>query len=186
MKKIIAASLLALTMGATAASAEVTVGLGYGIDKGIAIDNLYSGLHSTVRVPIDFDFGLRIEPELGFNTSTIEENDFSGMETDLTTTTVAMGVYYNLWKVESVKFFAGGRVAVSQSSGETTYTNGWATESFDADNTSLQALFGAEYFFVEKMSLGAQVGLEHNIATIEEAEMTSTGTVAHLVIRYFF
>ena len=63
MKKVIAASLMALTVGSTAAMADLKVGIGYTIPTdGVAVAN--------IRVPLDFDFGLRIEPEIGFITGT--------------------------------------------------------------------------------------------------------------------
>ena len=126
MKKLIAASVLAMGMMTTAATADVKVGLGFA--AGSTAANEAPG----VRVPIDFDFGLRLEPELGF-----KDNVF----------TMAFGAYYTVAKIEEVNLFAGGRFGYS---------------SFNVGSgTSLQALVGAEYFVVpSKFSVATQIGLE--------------------------
>ena len=177
MKKVIAASLMALTVGSTAAMADLKVGLGYTIPTdGVALAN--------IRVPLDFDFGLRIEPELGFITGT-DDVKGSSIKDEYEYRELAVGGYYNLWKVEKVNMYAGGRLAIGM--GENKFTNAAGnTTTEDLDTVSLQALFGAEYFFVENMSFAAQAGLEYRNFEDGGSDITETGTVAHLVIRYFF
>jgi opacity protein-like surface antigen len=189
MKKVIAASIMALTFGATAATADVKVGLGFGIDAWSSLSGpLYGGTtpEATIRVPIDFDVGFRIEPELGFiyskNEDNTEKNKYQGV-------TLAVGAYYNLWKVNKVNIYAGGRLGLSKGKREyTNKNNGASNYTNDVDAIALQGLFGAEYFFVENMSFAAQAGVELRQATEsrDDYEKTSTGTVSTLVIRYFF
>ena len=177
MKKVIAASVMAMAL-ATGASAAVKVGLGYtisdalGSSAGSGTQN--SGTPANIRVPIDFDFGLRIEPELGFGSSTANQG---GVDLTDTTRTIAVGGYYNLWAVEKVNFYAGGRLALINTEREN--VGGGTTNT---DNTSLQGLFGAEYMFTENFSFGAQAGLE----VIGGDDPTGYGTVSHLLIHYFF
>jgi len=142
MKKVIAASIMAMAL-TTGASAGVTVGLGYAAGS--------SNAHEApaVRVPIDFDFGLRVEPELGFG-----KNIW----------TTGVGVYYTFMKVEDVNLFAGGRFA---------YTDG----KYD-NGTSLQGLVGGEYFLVpNKFSIAAQVGLEGANGDLNNNEFGTVGAV---------
>ena len=93
---------------------------------------------------------------------------------------MAVGGYYNLWAVEKVNFYAGGRLAINSRSDETTV--GGVTTTVDDDYTSLQGLFGAEYMFTENFSFGAQAGLE----VISGDDPTGYQTVSHLLIHYFF
>ena len=182
MKKVIAASVMALAL-TTGASADVKVGLGYTIADTDAINALF-GQPVNIRVPIDFDFGLRIEPELGFITGT---DDVKGslIKDEYEYRELAVGGYYNLWKVEKVNMYAGGRLAIGIGENKSTNAAGNTTTE-DIDTLSLQALFGAEYFFVENMSFAAQAGLEYRNFEDGGSDITETGTVAHLVIRYFF
>ncbi len=169
MKKVIAASVMAMAL-TTGASADVKVGLGYTIADG---QNSGIAQPANIRVPIDFDFGLRIEPELGFGSTTTGN-------IDTTRTTLAVGGYYNLWAVEKVNFYAGGRLAFNKSSIDT--TAGGLTVTTDSSSTSIQGLFGAEYMFTEDFSFGAQAGLE----VIGGDDPTGYATVSHLLVHYFF
>lgn len=186
MKKIIAASLMALTVGATAATAEVKVGLGFGVDAWSSLSGALYGPttpQATIRVPIDFDFGLRVEPELGFISSTYDDPNW---EDTYQGVTFGVGGYYNLWKVDKVNVYAGGRLAYTNGTHDEKQKSTGITTTTDEDMTSLQALFGAEYFFVDNMSFAAQAGLEFITGSDGNNDVTSTGTTTTLVIRYFF
>ena len=172
MKKVIAASVMAMAL-ATGAAAEVKVGLGYTLlDSFASAGTGYNP--ANLRVPIDFDFGLRIEPELGFGSSTANNG---GVDLTDTTRTLAVGGYYNLWAVEDVNFYAGGRLALINFERELA---GGGTAN--TDNTSLQGLFGAEYAITPVFTVAAQAGLE----VIGGDDPTGYGTVGHVVLRYFF
>ena len=165
MKKVIAASAMAMVL-ATGASADLKVGLGYTLWDGIGST---AGTPANLRVPIDLDMGLRIEPELGFGST-------SDGPLDTTTRTLGVGGYYNLWAVEDVTFYAGGRLALNHFETET------AGITFEQDNTSIQGLFGAEYAITPVFTVAAQAGLE----VISGDDPTGFGTVGHVVLRYFF
>jgi len=177
MKKIIATSLMALTLGAAAASAEVAVGLGYAISP----NDVISTPGANIRVPIDFDFGLRIEPEIGISSITEEAGN---QKTEEDRIVVAVGGYYNLWKVKEVNMFAGGRLYMTKGSSDQT-VNG-VTTGRDIDGYGARALFGAEYFFVQNISFTAQAGLEYMKESVGNDDTKKTGTVGELVLRYFF
>jgi len=187
MKKIIAASLMALVIGATSASAEVKVGLGFGIDALSSLsgsfDSFNTAPQATIRVPVDFDMGLRVEPEIGIIKGTIEDpaqkDEYEGV-------VLALGGYYNLWKVEKVNVYAGGRLSLAKGTNDRKNKNTGVTNSIDTDSISLQALFGAEYYFVENMSFAAQAGLEFLSASEGNEDTTQVGTMSQLVLRYFF
>ena len=157
MKKVIVASLLTMGMLATTAAAEVNVGIGFAAGASNAWEA------AGVRVPIDFDFGLRIEPELGFSNHL---------------TTLAVGGYYTLAEVEKVNLFVGGRLAFTKADYVT-----------DPTGTSLQALVGAEYFVVDKkFSVAVQVGLESANGDLNEDfdGDGSFGTTGAVIGHYFF
>ena len=150
MKKIIVATAMALSVLVPSVSA-LDVGIGFA--AGASNANEATG----IRVPLDFDFGLRIEPELGFSKHL---------------TTVAVGGYYSFMKVEQVNLFAGGRMGITLSDYPT-----------DPTGFSLQALAGAEYFVVEdKFSVAAQVGLESASGDLNN----NFGTIGAVVGRFFF
>ena len=190
MKKIIVASAMTMAL-VTGAVADVKVGLGYTL-----FDSQYSGalfrMPANIRVPIDFDFGLRIEPELGFG-SFVEDDPGYEKETS-NTRTLALGAYYNIWNVEKVNFYAGGRL--SYVTGETEHKdNVGTTPTYTRDNSTigLQGLFGAEYMLTEDFSIAAQAGLEFTSGTESDSrpgrkdvDTSSVGTVAHVLIHYFF
>lgn len=183
MKKIITASLMALTVGAAAASAEVKIGLGYTIADGIF--NQYVEQPANIRVPIDFDFGMRIEPELGFGDVTTTNNGPFNVDETTTYRTIALGGYFNLWKVEKVSFYAGGRLGLTRVEAEQANGTG-GVNTTKTDYTSVQGLFGAEYMFTEDFSFGAQAGMEYISSVGTNSDSDSIGTVTHLLIHYFF
>jgi len=177
MKKIIAATTVALAL-ATTASAELRVGLGYNLS-----DALNSG-GTSIRVPLDFadiGNGLRIEPELGYRSST----NTNGSK-DLTDSSmlIAVGGYYNLWSADKLNFYAGGRLAISNGSNEYTSVDNFGNvtvKSADYSTTGLQGLFGAEYGITEDFTVATQAGVEINVG-----DNKSMGIVGHVVLRYFF
>lgn len=181
MKKVIAASVMALAL-ATSASAEVKVGLGYTLSSANGVDALFA-TPANIRVPIDFDFGLRIEPELGFGSGT---DDGNNQKEEFWTRTIAVGGYYNLWAVEKVNFYAGGRLAYTSGEVDTTNKNTGVLTTSDFDDTSLQGLFGAEYMFTQDFSFGAQAGLEFKKGSYGNNDTDSVGTVGHILVHYFF
>lgn len=182
MKKIVAASIMAMAL-VTGASADVKVGLGYTFTDGLipGVDAEYVVQPANIRVPIDFDSGLRLEPELAYGVSSNETVD--GLD-EYEKMTIAFGVYQNVWKVEKVNFYAGGRLAISKE--KKWISAGGTTVTTTTDNTSLQGLFGAEYMFTQDFSFGAQVGLEYQAGTTGDLDTDSFGTVSHLLIHYFF
>ena len=181
MKKIIAATTVALAL-ATTASAELKVGVGFNLSEAL------NGGTTSIRVPLDFadiGNGLRIEPELGFKSST----DSSGKK-DVTDSSfvLAVGGYYNLWTVEKLNFYAGGRLAIENSKNEYVTSSpsfgggtSYSVESNKYNTTAIQGLFGAEYGITEDFTVAAQAGLQFNVG-----DTTGAQTVGHVVLRYFF
>jgi len=153
---------------ATTASAGLKVGLGYNLS-----DALSGGNQASIRVPLDFDFGLRVEPELGFGSSTV-----TARGKDYTSSNFVLGVggYYNLWSVDKINFYTGGRLAIEKTSNDTDI------DTLDYTATSLQGLFGAEYGITDNFSLAAQVGVELGVGS----DVSTFGTVGHVILRYFF
>ena len=152
MKKIIAASVLAMGMMTTAATADVNVGVGYGAGE------------NSIRVPIDFDNGFRIEPDIGFGTDTY---------------TVGVGGYYTIAEVSKINLFAGGKIDY------TSFTFG----NFNTSRMDFAGVVGAEYFVVEnKMSIAAEVGLGlyGGITYEHETSDSAFGTTGTIIGRYFF
>ncbi len=196
MKKVIAASLMALTVGTTAATADVKVGLGFGIDALSSLSGLFygeTGPISSIRVPIDFDFGLRIEPDLLIGADTSEEDAGGGGTRERTSSTVGLGVgaYYTLWKHDKLDFYVGGRLGFTSYNYEVNYKDSASADyEYGGNRVSMQGLFAAEYYFVDNMSFAAQVGLEayHEKGTGDDSdqEANGMGTVSSLVLRYFF
>jgi len=180
MKKIIAATTVALAL-ATTASAELKVGLGY------SLANAFTDGSQNIRVPLDFadiGNGLRIEPELGYGSQTYETGS-----KDITNSQFLIGVggYYNLWTSEKLSFYTGGRLSITNGTNEyldisTDPRNpGTVVRSDDYSSTGLQGLFGAEYGITEDFTIAAQAGLELNFG-----DVSSTATVGHVILRYFF
>jgi len=130
MKKIIAASVLAMGLMTTTATAGVNVGLGLAAGASNATEA------AGVRVPIDFDFGLRLEPELGFAKDIY---------------TVAFGAYYTFMKVEDINLFAGGRLGYTNASFGSVDFSG---TSFQA------LVGAEYFVVPNKFSVATQVGLE--------------------------
>ena len=167
MKKIIATSVMALAL-ATSASAEMNIGIG------LNLGDVLNGNSASVRVPLDLvGKGIRIEPELGFSrTSYSSDRDYTSSGY-----TLACGGYYTLWNVDKINFYAGGRAAIERRAAD--------NDSGFSENTTgfgLQGLFGAEYFLVDKFSVAAQAGVELGFGS----DISTFGTVGHVVVRYFF
>ncbi len=195
MKRVITASIVALTIGSTAATADVKVGLGFGIDAMSSLSGIFTapgGMQSSVRVPIDFDFGLRIEPDVVFGAYTREQDYWMGGTEERVTTIAGLGVgaYYTLWKRDKLNFYAGGRLGYASYNSETTYSNGTPSNESGENRVNLQGLFGAEYYFVEEMSFAAQVGLDayygKGTGNDSDEETSGLGTTSTLILRYFF
>ena len=187
MKKIIMSTVMALMLSSTAVIADVKVGLGFGIEG--------TGYSSTsIRVPIDFDFGLRIEPDISMRSYTEEQDDgpTSGIE-ERTNTDIGLGIgaYYTLWARDKVNFYTGGRLGYSSNKSELTYSiDSNMNREFGSNEVNLQGVFGVEYYFIEEMSVAAQVGLEvySEKGTDDAADRKEQGTntISTLVLRYFF
>jgi hypothetical protein len=196
MKKIVAASLMALTVGTTAATADVKVGLGFGVDALSSLSGLFygeTGPVSSIRVPIDFDFGLRIEPDLLIGTEASEEDAPGGgtEERDSSTVGLGIGAYYTIWKHDKLDFYAGGRLGFASYNHDVSYKNSGLNDyEYGANRVSLRGTFAAEYYFIDNMSFAAQVGLEvyHDEGTGDHSdeEANGMGTTSSLVLRYFF
>jgi len=190
MKKIIVASVMTMTL-VTGAFADVKVGLGYTLADLNGASGLF-GEPANIRIPIDFDFGLRIEPEVAFGFKTDDDPNWAKVTT--TTRKLAIGAYYKLWNVEKVNFYAGGRLAYSNNEREYEPYVGTTLPYTDETTTlGLQGLFGAEYMFTEDFSIAAQGGLELMSSTESDsraghsdADVTSVGTVGHILLHYFF
>lgn len=151
-----------------------------------------TGPISTIRVPIDFESGLRIEPDILIGTDMSEEDSGTGTR-ERTSTTLGLGVgaYYTLWKKDKLDFYAGGRLGIASYNYDVNYKNTASTDyEYGANRVSLQGLFAAEYYFVENMSFAAQVGLETYTAKgtgdDSDEKTNGMGTVSSLVLRYFF
>ncbi len=153
MKKIILASLVAMSIVVSSVSAE-------GLKIGLGLSAGQSSLQEapTIKVPLDFDFGLRVEPELGIT------DEYQ---------TLGVGAYYNVMQKKEVDIYAGGRL-------------GYTIDS-NANGITLQALVGAEHYLVEnELSVALQVGLE--VMSGDRYKGTNTpgfGTTGSVVLRYF-
>ena len=168
MKKIIAGSAIALAL-TTTAWADMNIGIG------LTLNDIVSGNGTSVRVPLDLvGKNIRIEPELGFSRASYSGNkDYSSSQY-----TIACGGYYTLWNVDKVNFYTGGRFAIERRAVDDDYSK------FSENTTGfgLQGLFGAEYLLTEKFSVAAQAGLELGFGS----DVSTFGTVGHVIIRYFF
>ena len=153
MKKSILALLVFVAMLTSSASAD-KLKIGLGVSAGPSSSNEAP----TIKVPLDFDFGLRVEPELGIT------DEYQ---------TLAVGSYYTFMKKDSVNVYVGGRLGMTIDS--------------NANGTTLQVLAGAEHFLVEdKFSIALQLGLEvlsgdRYIA----ANVPGFGTTGNITLRYF-
>ncbi len=195
MKKAIVASAVALTVLTTTATADVKVGLGFGIDALSSLTGLLygeTGPISTIRVPIDFESGLRIEPDILIGSDMSESDSGTGTR-ERTSTTLGLGVgaYYSFLKKDKFDLYAGGRLGFTSYNYDVNYKNTASTDyEYGANRVSLQGLVAAEYYFVENMSFAAQVGLEayteKGTGDYSDEKANGMGTVSSLVIRYFF
>jgi hypothetical protein len=173
---------VALSVLTTTATADVKVGLGFGIDALSSLSGLFyseTGPLSSIRVPIDFDFGLRIEPDILIG-SYMTEEDYGTGTREATNTTLGLGIgaYYTLWKEGKLDFYAGGRLGYATYNHDVTYKNTASTDYESGSNrVSLQGLFAAEYYFIDNMSFAAQVGLEayHGKGTGDNSDETDDG-----------
>jgi len=159
MKKMIIASFLMMSLAVSSAFAleGLKIGVGYGVGSNVAMEA------STIKVPLDFDFGLRVEPEIGI-TERLK--------------TLAVGGYYNLMEIEGIEMSAGGRL-------------GFTLGDYSSDPTgiSLQALVGAEHYLVkDKLSISLQAGLEIATGDLNSKAIygdNGYGTVGLITLRYF-
>ena len=168
MKKIIATSVMALAL-ATSASAEMNVGIG------LNLGDVLNGNSVSVRVPLDLvGKGIRIEPELGFSRTSYS----STVDYTSSSYTIACGGYYNLWTVDKMNIYAGGRLAIERVAQDNAF------DEFNENTTGfgIQGLFGAEYLMTDKFTVAAQAGIELGFGS----DISTFATVGHVVVRYFF
>jgi hypothetical protein len=161
MKKIILL-FLATLLTSTLFAEDTRVGLGIGIS-----DNATS-IRMPIDVPMQEGNNLRLEPELA-----LDYIDSSGGKTS--NFTIGSGLYMTDDIDKDIQIYFGMKALFI--SNDTTF--GAVTTS--STNLNLSGLFGFEYFFHKKVSLGGEAGLGLNIGGTSQY-----GTLTAATLRYYF
>ncbi|HET9595618.1 MAG TPA: outer membrane beta-barrel protein [Anaeromyxobacteraceae bacterium] len=217
MPRILASlAVAALTAAAPAAAQErspgsqpgVSVGLGVGIEPLATLGITSAGnLNGTVNgsgfapvglyVPIQVNPQIRIEPVIGFWHVSGSRNAASdGQQIGGSATTLGVGGLLYLAPPAPTGFYAGLRLALNLQSADVAAAGGTTTTSKETD-FSLAPVFGGEYAFAPRFTLGAEFQLPftwYGNPTSETAGASVTSnndrsgfrTNAVVFLRYFF
>jgi len=160
VKKILATSLLGAAL-ATAAMAEdaTTIGVGVGLSNDSYV----------LRLPININKEVRVEPEFGLDYQNDTNNDHTGF-------VMGAGGYYMMQPSTNVNFYVGGKLLVDYYHYD--YGNG-------NDDTITQFVLGPvggfEYMLDRHVSLGGEAGVYLGVG-----DLTTVNTQGQAILRYFF
>ena len=179
MKKVILSSIVAAAI-ATSASAGMKVGMG--VDMLTTISNPVAtagtfgasiGSTPVVRIPVDLDGGIRVEPRIAYATAT---NDFTGADVATTLTVMGIGGYYNLSETLSV----GGMYDM--------YTVTSDSAAAEATGTSMGVVLKAEVAVGKNFTVASELGFASTTTTMtaNDAAETTLAPVTSVTFRYFF
>lgn len=151
---------------------RVGLGLGMNVNQLVQPSSLnWTGLPPVaVYVPIQISSQFRIEPWLGFWTSS--QNDFVGRTGDMSSHVWDIGVG-GLWYFQPASplgLYLGGRLGLTFSGGE-------IDPGVNASETDfrIQAVGGAEYFIAQRFSFGAELQLGPTFYGDPSVEVAATG-----------
>jgi len=160
MSKPLTTTLLCAALSVSAMAVEPTqIGVGVGL----------SDSSTTLRLPINLDSTLRIEPEFGFSFQNADNNDYTNI-------LAGAGLYLMQQPSEKINLYYGGKMLVDYKS----YDRG---TGFDDSETQLVlgAAFGFEYMFDRHFSAGGEAG-----AYLGFGDATNIETQGLALLRYYF
>ena len=181
---------------------QVKVGVGIGlkpISYGENNASITSGGIGSFYIPIQFPFGLKLEPEFAVYSSHSESSSKeSSYNEDIDIVSYAIRGSYN-FKVDSSLFYNTGiRVGWSKSNHDywernTIYTVDVYHLSNKFTYYTIGISFGSEYFLYKNFSLGAEIQLNYNFAGKPKNESEfytfskySYGTSGIVFVRFYF
>jgi len=160
VKKVLATSLLGAVL-ATAAMAEdaTTIGVGVGLSNDSYV----------LRLPININKEVRVEPEFGLDYQNDTNNDHTGF-------LMGAGGYYMQQPAMNVNIYMGGKILVDYYHYD--FGNG-------NDGTTTQIVLapvgGFEYMFGSHVSVGGEAGVYLGFG-----DLTTVNTQGQAILRYFF
>jgi len=160
VKKALATSLL---MGIIASSASADEQAKIGVGVGL------SDSTTTLRLPIELQSNLRLEPEFGLNYQ-------DGDNVDTTGIVLGTGIYLTHQPSPAINLYYGGKVLIDYTSYD--YGNG---NDDSMTQFVLGGVFGFEYYLDRHFSAGGEAG-----AYLGFGDTTSLNTQGLALLRYYF
>ncbi len=169
IKKTLVGLALAATC-ITTASADPKIGVGMAL----------TSEDTTIRVPIDIDTQLRIEPEFSFGYVS-GDNGFSNSSFGIGT-----GVYMLAQPEKSINMYFGGKIGFKNESTSSNTNNlvnaiNLAQTGNGGSSFYLAPAAGFEYFLHPKVSLGGEASF-----TFGFGDFTNIGLTTATTLRYYF
>lgn len=171
VKKALATSLL---MGIIASSASADEQAKIGVGVGL------SDSTTTLRLPIELQSNLRLEPEFGLNYQDGDNVDTTGIvhgdNVDTTNIVLGTGIYLTHQPSPAINLYYGGKVLIDYTSYD--YGNG---NDDSMTQFVLGGVFGFEYYLDRHFSAGGEAG-----AYLGFGDTTSLKTQGLALLRYYF
>ena len=191
-----ALALLALLVAPALASAQpgstTRFGLGVKLEpSSVSVPNqngFQFGASPVISVPIDISGVVRIEPEVGYLSSSQDNNgqEFTARQT-------VLGVAISaLVPANDITLTAGGRVRYLRNSFEFDFGGSNTSES-TSSALAIGPVVGGEYPFSRRFAIGGEVGLEYrsfsfdddNGGSRNDVDASSVSTTAAVTVRFF-
>ena len=158
MKKIVHSVVVAAISLSTVAFADVKVG------SGVALTS--NG--SSVKVPLDINSKMRVEPEVAFGYKSDGDNSYTNFG-------LMAGVYLMSQPAKKINLFYGGKLGFSVSSSKV------GSVSNSDTIVNLIPTAGFEYFLDPKVSVGGEAGFGFGFG-----DVTNIGLTTATTLRYYF
>jgi len=168
-----------------------TFGIGVNV---LDLGGIMYGGGATIYVPINLGPAFRLEPLLGFGTTSYDwEGDADDEETNVV---IGLGVYPTIRKGDAV-IYIGGRIGLALASEEEKDNNGDVYVEYGDFSFGIGPVLGGEYYFNQYISLGGEMSIMFSSTTSktdfksefqddEEDSMTRIGTNSMVFIRFYF
>ncbi len=182
--------------------------IGIGVRVNDVLDNLLAlnddselgtagALGIAILLPIDLNGVIRIEPELGFSSFSLnlEVDGEDDVESSANRVRLGLGVMALLQQPD-LTFTAGGRVRYTRQSSEQPSfgfpDGGDDTDELVSSVLAIGPVVGGEYFFSRRFSLGAEAGLFYQSFGSEfngeesDADVSTIQTTGSVFVRFFY
>ena len=160
----------------------------------LELSGIMYGNGATIYLPINLGPAFRLEPLLGFSSTSYDyEGDADDSETN---TVLGLGIYPTIRRGSAV-IYIGGRIVMGFGSEEDKDNNGDVYAEYSDFSFGIGPILGGEYYFNPHISLGGEMSImfasttnktdyKDQFRSDEEDKFTRIATNSMIFIRFYF